>query len=491
MSGSGEIVQEGTGLSPGKRIALLGLAAVLYVLSFPLSPAWPLIFVAMAPALIATRGLDPGRAGKIGFGFGFAVSALGLTWFWNIFSVGAISLWAILAAWLGVFFAARAVLERRLGARWAFWGTVILWTAVEFFRAECYYLRCTFLCLGHALAVESCPLKLGARWIGAYGLGACIMALNVAISCVISPARLSRRYGLVTAAGVIVGLAALTGVTGFLARCDDESPSMRVALVQNETSVLRDNIRLSREAVWAKPQWILWPEISLLSDVKADPRARNAVENLAREMNAFIGVGAKLTHPTVPNDFWNAYVLFSPAGAVVGEHHKIQPVQFMKDGVPGKKYGVLATDSGRIGVALCYDADFTWICRNLAAKGAHVLVVPTYDPVFWGKRMPWQHVSASLLRAIENGRYLLRPASSGPSLIIDPAGCIRARLDDADPGVVTGEARLLSGRTFHNRFGWLLPYAAQAAAVCLLVCAFVRAKSEAPQRIPENERAEA
>jgi len=453
------------------RAALLALAAVLYALAFSVPAFWPLIFVAMAPVLVATDRLSPGDAFRWGILFGFAVAALGLTWFWNIFGPGAAALWLIFGLWFGVFFAGRSIMQRGLRPWVALLAAVLWWTAVEFFRAECYPLRCTFLCLGHALAGETSPFKLGARLLGAYGLGTAVIAVNAGIAYAVRTAGVRRLTALIGAACALAALALLPAALEPPA--ETQGRAIRVALVQNEPGRLDESLRLSRDAASAGPQWILWPELSILSDVKADAGMRGEIEKLARDSGAFVGVGAKLNHPTAAPNFWNAYVLFGPGGESLGEYHKMQPVPLMVDGVPGSDYKVFDTPHGRLGVAICYDADFAWICRRLVANGAEVLAVPILDPEHWGARMRRQHVAATVLRAIENGRYVLRIANAGPTLIIDPAGSIIERREEPSPGVVSGRIFPRAGCTPYARFGWLLPYACQGASVVLLVWAVI------------------
>jgi len=96
-----------------------------------------------------------------------------------------------------------------------------------------------------------------------------------------------------------------------------------------------------------------------------------------------------------------------------------------------------------------------------------------YDGEHWGERMRWQHLAAHVMRAVENHRYVLRPASSGPSVIIDPKGRLTARRDAMTPGTVTGTFVGYRGQTVYTRFGWLLPYACQAASVVWLFVALL------------------
>jgi apolipoprotein N-acyltransferase len=284
----------------------------------------------------------------------------------------------------------------------------------------------------------------------------------------VCPGGFRRSSALVAAACVLIVLALLPrALTPPVA---GSGQTFRVALVQNEPGEFAGSMRLSREH---PAHWILWPELAVLSDVTSDAAVRSKLEQLARDTGAVVGVGAELRHPTAAPNFWNAFVLFGPDGNLLGRYHKMQPVPMMLDGVPGTSYTVFDTPEARLGVAICYDADFTWICRRLVENGAEVLAVPVYDPARWGARMRRQHVAAAVLRAIETGRPVLRVANAGPTLIIDPAGRIVERREETSPGAVTGRVSPRRDRTPFVRFGWLLPYACQAASVVLLVWAVV------------------
>ncbi len=85
-----------------------------------------------------------------GIATGLALYSVHLGFFWRIFGPAALPLWLILSFWLGVF-----VLSAHLC--WRRWGTLglailapFLWTAVEYFRCELYYLRFSWLSVGFA-----------------------------------------------------------------------------------------------------------------------------------------------------------------------------------------------------------------------------------------------------------------------------------------------------------------------------------------------------
>src|SRR6185312_673978 len=102
------------------------------------------------------------RAFYFGLATGFLFAAPQLFFFWEIFGEAAIVLWIILAFWIGLFAAITCAAIRRWGKAKAMWLIPIVWTGVEDFRSELYYLKFSWLNVGYALQF---PL------FGMYGIG--------------------------------------------------------------------------------------------------------------------------------------------------------------------------------------------------------------------------------------------------------------------------------------------------------------------------------
>ena len=75
------------------------------------------------------------------------------------------------------------------------------------------------------------------------------------------------------------------------------------------------------------------------------------------------------------------------------------------------------------------------------------------------------------MRAIENGRYLVRSANTGISGIVDPYGRVLEQTSIFQPAVLVGEARFLTTSTFYSRHGDVLAYASALATAALAVLA--------------------
>lgn len=80
-----------------------------------------------------------------------------------------------------------------------------------------------------------------------------------------------------------------------------------------------------------------------------------------------------------------------------------------------------------LGVLICYETVFPELARQRVADGAEVFVNISNDAWFGRSAAPEQHLQLTLLRAVEQGRWLMRATNTGLSAFIDPAGRVRAR----------------------------------------------------------------
>ena len=75
------------------------------------------------------------------------------------------------------------------------------------------------------------------------------------------------------------------------------------------------------------------------------------------------------------------------------------------------------------------------------------------------------------MRAIEQGRFLVRAANTGISGAVDPYGQVLASTPLFERRVITVDVRLLDHRTLYNRIGDLFAYACATVTVILLAVA--------------------
>jgi apolipoprotein N-acyltransferase len=122
-----------------------------------------------------------------------------------------------------------------------------------------------------------------------------------------------------------------------------------------------------------------------------------------------------------------------------------------------------------ISVAICYEIVYPDLVRQFVRGGSELLTTMTNDAWFGTTSAPYQHFAQASMRAIEEGRYLVRSANTGISGIVDPYGRILAQTDIFRPAVVVGTVRFLKESTIYARVGDAFPYASVVITVTMLV----------------------
>ena len=80
-------------------------------------------------------------------------------------------------------------------------------------------------------------------------------------------------------------------------------------------------------------------------------------------------------------------------------------------------------DGQPVSAAICYEVVFGELARQRPwSTGSQLLTTITNDAWYGRSSAPWQHFEQASLRAIEQGRYLVRAANTGISGIVDPDG---------------------------------------------------------------------
>ena len=103
-------------------------------------------------------------------------------------------------------------------------------------------------------------------------------------------------------------------------------------------------------------------------------------------------------------------------------------------------------------MSICYeDAYGTEIRQSLPE--ANILINISNDAWFGDSMAPHQHLQIARMRAIENGRYLLRATNTGISSVIDNKGKLVAQSPQFKPHALHATAKLFTGATPYSRYG--------------------------------------
>jgi apolipoprotein N-acyltransferase len=131
-----------------------------------------------------------------------------------------------------------------------------------------------------------------------------------------------------------------------------------------------------------------------------------------------------------------------------------------------------------LGPLVCFESAFPDLTRELARRGADLMVLQTATTTFQGSWAQDQHAALGAVRAVETGRPVVHAAVSGVSAVFDAEGHELTRLDNDSTGVWVAEVPLAGGTTPYVRWGDWVP----AACVVVLVAAALAAGLRAARR---------
>ncbi|MDF7798174.1 nitrilase-related carbon-nitrogen hydrolase [Pontiellaceae bacterium B1224] len=436
------------------RLALVLLSAVLLPLCFPPFGWWPLVLLVFPCLFLATTGTTARCAYYLGLVHGIIGYGLTLRWFFNIFSEAAFLLFAIMGVFTGIFCLCANFFAKRIKSPCLIALLVaVLWTGIEFYRSELFFLRFPWITAGSSLG----PTVLSPV-LGVYGMSFLVVMVSVGLSCrKIIP-------WVVLLSLFVLGLGLFRPGRVEL----DEKASVAVTVVQSEDCVLQSYVALTKTARDESSDLIIWPECSLPYDVRKDSDDFSVLTNLCAKMSAVLVVGTRTDVGSGPTDWHNTALILDRHG-VLGEYYKARPVHFFNDGIPGHEFRPVQTDLGAFSTPICFDCDYSEVTREMVMLGAEFFAVPSFDAKSWGSAQHVQHALLFRLRAAETARWIACAASSGVSQIIDPHGNVHASLPPMETGVLTYRVGRRQGGTFFIRAGWLFPWLSLGCSAVLII----------------------
>jgi apolipoprotein N-acyltransferase len=390
-------------------VALGTGALAAFHLAFGVPRAAFLIAVFLACLLELARLSTPRRAFYSGLSLGLGGYAPHLLFFWSIFGPAAVALWLVLAFWLGAFLLVAQQTHWRLGRFALALCAPLLWTGLEYFRSELYYLRFSWLSVGYAFSASPrLPVVLG--W-GVYGAGFVLM-LGAAL---VSLAQGKRRW--ICGLALLGSLAALINLPGHESLPpDSEATTVRIAGLQLEGAPEDQLIRELDQSARQCPEAALWalPEYTFTTPVPDE------FKNWCRTNRKYLVVGGQ--SPVAEEQFHNTAYVIGPEGSEVFRQVKSVPIQFFADGLPAADRRVWRSPWGKLGFCVCYDLSYRRVVDDFVRQGAQALIVPTMHLKDWGRSQHELAARVAPVRAAEYGLPVFVIASSGISQSVDAHG---------------------------------------------------------------------
>lgn len=456
-----------------KAFGYLLVAVAAFTLAYSFNALSFLIVVYLYCLISLARVKTSRQAFYFGLGVGMLAYPIQATFFWNIFGPTAIALWFVLAFWLGLF----VVLSRLCLVNFKMpWGALLipfLWTGVEYFRSELYYLRFSWLSVGYAFT-ES--MLVPWSYLGVFGVGFLWAAL--AACSLFARREHFRRLTLIEFLVIIAIIGILAAVLFPCCRgmFMSTKPDLVAAGIQLE---FPDQAELFKklDAIEEKHQLLVRTnyqfqrhtnlDIVVLPEYTLDGEPMDALRNWCRTNQKFLIVGGK--QPLGETNYYNTAFVISTNGEVVFKQVKSVPIQFFKDGLPATEQKLWESPWGKIGICICYDLSYTRVTDELVRQGAQMLIVPTMDVTDWGRHQHELHARVAPVRAAEYDISIFRVASSGISQGVNRLGKVRATAPFPGEGemIFFGANVSQKGSLPWDRF--LAPFCVFVTAIIILV----------------------
>src|SRR6266498_4030492 len=388
----GASAQAGWRAGPGPRVAAAVLAGAALSLAFP--------------------GPNFGPA-ALGYLAGFVFFGLLILWIPTDFlswtgGVGWLA-WLALCAAEACFVAAFAALvpaTRRLGG----WRVLLLpacWATLELLRAHAPLGGFPWGILGVSQH-DGGPLLPLARVIGAYGLSAVIVAVNLALAAwlrSLAPRARARSWPARRELLPVIGwpaLAVALVLVGLLAPAAPAASGrpLNVVVVQaglagghgldrgaTTEAVFGNFVRRTQALVGAggpRPDLVVWGEDSVDDDPLVNPDRMERIRQVAASVGALVLFGE-----------------YVPMASLMGRILPVTREGVPFDKIPGRRLEPMTVDGTRVGAIICWESTYPEDSRTLVREGAQVLLVSTNNASFGEGPASLQHLAASQLRAME------------------------------------------------------------------------------------------
>ena len=389
---------------------------------------------------------------------------------------------------------------RRHGAG-ALWLAPWIWVATEWLRST---LGGGFpwVVLG-ASQVSVPPVAQAAAVVGVFGLSALVALVSAAAASLALSRQPRHRMGVAAVALLLVVVVAAGSFRVADGRLTRTGAVLRAGLVQGgveqqikwnpayRDEIIARHLKLTQQAIGRGVGLVIWPESSTPFFFDAEPALAAPVRHLAATSRTPFLIGTdEFVAGTdgAPHELFNTALLLGPDGQSRTAYRKIRLVPFgefvpfknllffvgplvesVSDFSAGQEPVVFDVDGLRMSVAICYESIYPDLAQAFVDRGSQLLITITNDAWFGRSSAPYQHFELGALRAIEQGRYVLRAANTGLSGVVDPYGRTVVRTALFEQTVAAVDVRLLDHRTIYSRIGNVVVWISLAAVLWLFV----------------------
>jgi len=421
--------------------------------------------------------------------------------------------------------------RKSFGKTTALIGFPLFWVSYEFLYSITDF-RFPWLILGNSQSKNLLFIQI-ADIIGANGLSLLIIIINILLYLIVKEYIESKRLSSSKSA-ILVLLISLPLIYGNfrLNNYEITGSRLKVGVVQpnlnpwkkweagNLSEQLDLYLNLSKETIKDSAQIIIWPESALPVYLLSSnyPNEVNTIHKFVDANNIILITGmphinffkedeapknAKRTNTgKYLYTSYNSVLMFKPNSRKIDYYGKIKLVPFgekvpLVEHIPflgdllrwnvgisswnvGNDTVVFNTNLESIAQeikpagVICIESIYPDFVAQFVDKGANLLTVVTNDSWYGNSSGPYQHKEISVLRAVENRRFLVRSANGGISCIIDPFGNTTIETEMFTKDSFVGEVNLIEEKTFYTRNPLIVPYLSLAFSIWVLAFYWVR-----------------
>jgi len=431
------------------------ISGILLTISFAPFSYYYVSFIALVPLLFSIQETDSKHAFKKGYIAGLSHYLTLLYWIpYPISKYGGIPIYLSIPPYIllcmyislftGIFCWLCRIKEQFSLITYPFY-----WILLEFIRAN-FFTGFPWCLLGYS-QYKNIHIIQVADIIGIYGISFLIVLINVFIYKLLKKDITAKQF-------VFVGFICLGTYCYGVYRLNEPLPiykKIKVAIIQGDIDQsLKWNptyqkrtmdiyTNLTRKSYLYKPTLIVWPETAVPFFFQDKGKFAKKIFYIVKESKATLifGSPAYIKNQKGIKYYNRAYMISYGHSPIYydkvhlvpfGEYVPLKRVLFFLnrlvpaagDFSSGHKIYPLKSNGIVAGIMICFEAIFPEIARHLTLKGANILVNISNDAWFGKTFAPYQHLSMSVLRAVENRRSLVRSTNTGISVFVDPFGRI-------------------------------------------------------------------
>lgn len=440
-----------------KQISLAVLSGILLILSFPDFNIRLLAWISFIPLFFAIKGSSKGGAFILACFTGLVFWSGAIYWLIHVTLAGTILLVLYLSLYFGIF-GLIFNLSSPLSPGRRMFLIPSAWVTLEYLRAH-LLTGFPWALLGYSQYFNLKVIQVS-DVTGCWGVSFLLMLVNFSAYLPFS----KKEPSAAALKRLAVTLLLLIFVLGYGVYRLHQKPksfmdqrSLRVVVVQadipqelkwargSEDYIVSRYEELTRDALKLDPGLIIWPEAASPYLLGKDDAEFSRIFLFAKEIKKPLLLGAVVVEK---EDYFNSAILLDWQGRITGRYDKLHLVPFgeyiplkklfpfLETVVPigditrGKEYNILEIPDAKspanykFAVLICFEDLFPELSREFRREGAEFLVNITNDAWYKKTCAPYQHLQASVFRAVENRSFLVRSANTGVSAFITPQGRI-------------------------------------------------------------------